>query len=49
MNDLVPTLAAAMLQYHLIYILLYAESHLQDPSQSLQVGMLTSRCSVHAK
>lgn len=48
MNDLVLILAAAMLQYHLIYILLYAESHLQDPSQSLQVRMLTSRCSMHA-
>lgn len=47
-NDLVPILAAAMLQYHLIYILLCAESHLQDPSQSLQVGMLTCLCSVHA-
>lgn len=45
----VPILAAAMLQYHLIYILLHAESHLRDPSQSLQVGMLTSRCGVHAK
>lgn len=49
MNDLVLILAAAMLQYHLIYILLYAESHLQNPSQSLQVRMLTSRCSMHAK
>ena len=48
-NDLVSILAAAMLLYHLIFILLYAESHLQDPSQSLQVGMLSSRCNVHAK
>ena len=39
----VPILAAAMLQYHLIHILLYAESHLRDPSQSLQVGVLTPR------
>ena len=37
------TILAAMLQYHLIHLLLYAESHLRDPSQSLQVGVLTSR------